>query len=93
MGCRLSFYDSNSNTWCWASTLLTMRYVLTEGPECRAAYLRELENEGYVPGHTEKKTYYVESGETTLRWSGEHPHHWTDPDNKRLRGTTTVSTA
>ena len=20
------------------------------------------------------------------RWSGEHPHHWTDPDNKDLRG-------
>ena len=43
-------------------------YVLIEGLEAGRYYLRELENEGYVPD-TEKKTVYVESGETTeVEW-------------------------
>ena len=36
-------------------------YVLIEDLEAGRYYLRELENEGYVPD-TEKKTVYVESG-------------------------------
>ena len=43
-------------------------YVLIEDLEAGRYYLRELENEGYVPD-TEKKTVYVESGETTeVEW-------------------------
>ena len=42
--------------------------MLIEGLEAGRYYLRELENEGYVPD-TQKKTVYVESGETTeIAW-------------------------
>ena len=43
-------------------------YVRFEGLEDGRYYLRELENEGYIPD-TQKKTVYVKSGETTeIEW-------------------------
>ena len=47
-------------------------------------YLRELENEGYVPD-TELKTVYVKSGRTTeITWENI-PHHGTNPDHQEVR--------
>ena len=60
-------YDS-TNTPVGQYTSDNEGYVLIEGLEAGRYYLRELENEGYVPD-TEKKTVYVESGETTeVEW-------------------------
>ena len=67
MGCRLSSMIS-TNTPVGQYTSNNEGYVLIEGLEAGRYYLRELENEGYVPD-TEKKTVYVESGETTeIEW-------------------------
>ena len=60
-------YDS-ANTPIGQYTSDNEGYVLIEDLEAGRYYLRELENEGYVPD-TEKKTVYVESGETTeVEW-------------------------
>ena len=63
--CGVSFllYD-DANTPIGQYTSDNEGYVLIEGLEAGRYYLRELENEGYVPD-TQKKTVYVESGETT----------------------------
>ena len=43
-------------------------YVRFENLTAGRYYLRELENEGYIPD-TQKKTVYVKSGETTeIEW-------------------------
>ena len=62
-GVPFILYDS-TNTPVGQYTSDNEGYVLIEGLEAGRYYLRELENEGYVPD-TEKKTVYVESGETT----------------------------
>lgn len=67
--CDVSFllYD-DTNTPIGQYTSDDRGYVLIEDLEAGRYYLRELENEGYVPD-TEKKTVYVESGETTeVEW-------------------------
>lgn len=60
--CDVSFllYD-DTNTPIGQYTSDDRGYVLIEDLEAGRYYLRELENEGYVPD-TEKKTVYVESG-------------------------------
>ena len=66
-GVPFILYDS-TNTPVGQYTSDNEGYVLIEGLEAGRYYLRELENEGYVPD-TEKKTVYVESGETTeIEW-------------------------
>ena len=66
-GVSFLLYDS-ANTPIGQYTSDNEGYVLIEGLEAGRYYLRELENEGYVPD-TEKKTVYVESGETTeVEW-------------------------
>lgn len=66
-GVPVILYDS-TNTPVGQYTSNNEGYVLIEGLEAGRYYLRELENEGYVPD-TEKKTVYVESGETTeVEW-------------------------
>ena len=66
-GVNFLLYDS-ANTPIGQYTSDNEGYVLIEGLEAGRYYLRELENEGYVPD-TEKKTVYVESGETTeVEW-------------------------
>ena len=66
-GVPFILYDS-TNTPVGRYTSDNEGYVLIEGLEAGRYYLRELENEGYVPD-TEKKTVYVESGETTeVEW-------------------------
>ena len=66
-GVPFILYDS-TNTPVGQYTSNNEGYVLIEGLEAGRYYLRELENEGYVPD-TEKKTVYVESGETTeVEW-------------------------
>ena len=66
-GVPFILYDS-TNTPVGQYTSDNEGYVLIEGLEAGRYYLRELENEGYVPD-TEKKTVYVESGETTeVEW-------------------------
>ena len=60
-------YDS-TNTPIGQYTSDDRGYVYIEDLEAGRYYLRELENEGYVPD-TQKKTVYVKSGETTeLEW-------------------------
>lgn len=47
-------------------------------------YLRELENEGYIPD-TQERTVYVKAGETTkVTWKNT-PHHRADPDREEVR--------
>ena len=66
-GVSFLLYDS-TNTPIGQYTSDNEGYVLIEGLEAGRYYLRELENEGYVLD-TEKKTVYVESGETTeVEW-------------------------
>ncbi|WP_196033695.1 SpaA isopeptide-forming pilin-related protein [Flavonifractor plautii] len=66
-GVPFILYDS-TNTPVGQYTSNNEGYVLIEGLEAGRYYLRELENEGYVPD-TEKKTVYVEPGETTeVEW-------------------------
>ena len=66
-GVPFILYD-NTNTPIGQYTSDNEGYVLIEGLEAGRYYLRELENEGYVPD-TQKKTVYVESGETTeIAW-------------------------
>ena len=66
-GVPFILYD-DTNTPIGQYTSDNEGYVLIEGMEAGRYYLRELENEGYVPD-TEKKTVYVESGETTeIAW-------------------------
>ena len=66
-GVPFILYD-DTNTPIGQYTSDNEGYVLIEGLEAGRYYLRELENEGYVPD-TQKKTVYVESGETTeIAW-------------------------
>ena len=66
-GVTFLLYD-DTNTPIGQYTSDNEGYVLIEDLEAGRYYLRELENEGYVPD-TEKKTVYVESGETTeIEW-------------------------
>ena len=66
-GVSFILYDSGHNP-IGQYTSDDRGYVLIEDLEAGRYYLRELENEGYVPD-TEKKTVYVESGETTeVEW-------------------------
>ena len=66
-GVTFLLYD-DTNTPIGQYTSDNEGYVLIEDLEAGRYYLRELENEGYVPD-TEKKTVYVESGETTeVEW-------------------------
>ena len=62
-GVSFLLYDS-SNTPIGQYTSDDRGYVYIEDLEAGRYYLRELENEGYVPD-TQKKTVYVKSGETT----------------------------
>ena len=64
-------YDS-TNTPIGQYTSDNGGYVLIEGLEAGRYYLRELENEGYVPD-TEKKDRLCGVGETTEVGLGEHP--------------------
>ena len=60
-------YDSGSNPIA-QETSDDRGYVRFEGLEDGRYYLRELENEGYIPD-TQRKTVYVRSGETTeIEW-------------------------
>ena len=70
--CGVSFllYD-DANTPIGQYTSDNEGYVLIEGLEAGRYYLRELENEGYVPD-TQKRTVYVESGRPP-RWRGRTP--------------------
>ena len=66
-GVSFSGYDS-CNTPIAQETSDDRGYVRFEGLEDGRYYLRELENEGYIPD-TQKKTVYVKSGETTeIEW-------------------------
>ena len=66
-GVTFLLYDSN-NTPIGQYTSDDRGYVCIEDLEAGCYYLRELENEGYVPD-TQKKTVYVEPGETTeVEW-------------------------
>lgn len=66
-GVPFILYD-DTNTPIGQYTSDNEGYVLIEGLEAGRYYLRELENEGYVPD-TQKKTVYVESGETAeIAW-------------------------
>ena len=63
-GVTFLLYDS-TNTPIGQYTSDDRGYVYIENLESGRYYLRELENEGYVPD-TERKTVYVKSGEATL---------------------------
>ena len=63
-GVTFLLYD-DTNTPIGQYTSDDRGYVYIENLESGRYYLRELENEGYVPD-TERKTVYVKSGETTL---------------------------
>ena len=66
-GVSFILYDSGSNPIA-QETSDDRGYVRFEGLEDGRYYLRELENEGYIPD-TQKKTVYVKSGETTeIEW-------------------------
>ena len=66
-GVSFILYDSG-NTPISQETSDDRGYVRFEGLEDGRYYLRELENEGYIPD-TQKKTVYVKSGETTeIEW-------------------------
>ena len=66
-GVSFILYDSGSNPIA-QETSDDRGYVRFEGLEDGRFYLRELENEGYIPD-TQKKTVYVKSGETTeIEW-------------------------
>ena len=66
-GVTFFLYDS-TNTPIGQYTSDDRGYVYIENLESGRYYLRELENEGYVPD-TQKKTVYVKSGETTeIEW-------------------------
>ena len=66
-GVTFLLYDS-TNTPIGQYTSDDRGYVYIENLESGRYYLRELENEGYVPD-TQKKTAYVKSGETTeIEW-------------------------
>lgn len=66
-GVTFLLYDS-TNTPIGQYTSDDRGYVYIENLESGRYYLRELENEGYVPD-TQKKTVYVKSGETTeIEW-------------------------
>ena len=66
-GVSFLLYDSG-NTPIAQETSDDRGYVRLEGLEDGRYYLRELENEGYIPD-TQKKTVYVKSGETTeIEW-------------------------
>ena len=66
-GVSFILYDSGNNPIA-QETSDDRGYVRFEGLEDGRYYLRELENEGYIPD-TQKKTVYVKSGETTeVEW-------------------------
>ena len=66
-GVPFLLYDSGNNPIA-QETSDDRGYVRFEGLEDGRYYLRELENEGYIPD-TQKKTVYVKSGETTeIEW-------------------------
>ena len=66
-GVSFLLYDSGNNPIA-QETSDDRGYVRFEGLEDGRYYLRELENEGYIPD-TQKKTVYVKSGETTeIEW-------------------------
>ena len=66
-GVSFLLYDSG-NTPIAQETSDDRGYVRFEGLEDGRYYLRELENEGYIPD-TQKKTVYVKSGESTeIEW-------------------------
>ena len=66
-GVSFLLYDSG-NTPIAQKTSDDRGYVRFEGLEDGRYYLRELENEGYIPD-TQRKTVYVRSGETTeIEW-------------------------
>ena len=66
-GVTFLLYDSGNNPIA-QETSDDRGYVRFEGLEDGRYYLRELENEGYIPD-TQKKTVYVKSGETTeIEW-------------------------
>ena len=66
-GVSFLLYDSGNNP-ITQETSDDRGYVRFEGLEDGRYYLRELENEGYIPD-TQKKTVYVKSGETTeIEW-------------------------
>ena len=66
-GVSFLIYDSGNNPIA-QETSDDRGYVRFEGLEDGRYYLRELENEGYIPD-TQKKTVYVKSGETTeIEW-------------------------
>ena len=66
-GVSFILYDSGNNPIA-QETSDDRGYVRLEGLEDGRYYLRELENEGYIPD-TQKKTVYVKSGETTeIEW-------------------------
>ena len=66
-GVSFILYDSGNNPIS-QETSDDRGYVRFEGLEDGRYYLRELENEGYIPD-TQKKTVYVRSGETTeIEW-------------------------
>ena len=66
-GVTFLLYDSSNNPIA-QETSDDRGYVRFEGLEDGRYYLRELENEGYIPD-TQKKTVYVKSGETTeIEW-------------------------
>lgn len=66
-GVSFLLYDSGNNPIA-QETSDDRGYVRFEGLEDGRYYLRELENEGYIPD-TQRKTVYVRSGETTeVEW-------------------------
>ena len=66
-GVSFLIYDSGNNPIA-QETSDDRGYVRFEGLEDGRYYLRELENEGYIPD-TQKKTVYVKPGETTeIEW-------------------------
>ena len=66
-GVSFILYDASNNPIA-QETSDDRGYVRFEGLSAGRFYLRELENEGYIPD-TQKKTVYVKSGETTeIEW-------------------------
>ena len=66
-GVSFILYDANNNPIA-QETSDDRGYVRFENLTAGRYYLRELENEGYIPD-TQKKTVYVKSGETTeIEW-------------------------
>ena len=66
-GVSFILYDASNNPIA-QETSDDRGYVRFEGLSAGCFYLRELENEGYIPD-TQKKTVYVKSGETTeIEW-------------------------